>query len=382
MKRRRFTVCTAALTLISTMAAAQAQHHADWGNSGNPRVKMISGPDSSDSKLYLLAPGHYVQNPSDRADYWSPHVRPSPDFSHASQPRNITPLPRNRLGGTWRGAQPSTVQTTGGWCGTGYGCNHAPFYNEAAAYDQGRYDADNEYLWFIASQRAGRLINQSADLFDEGILLFRDGQYDRAAVKWLGAGDVNQGSAATRLHAGHAMFALGRYADGVIHLSRAFELSPSLAYKSYDVRDEYGDHAEFHSHLMRLKDHVARYPNDPAGLTMLGYVLFFTEGPGGSLRYLQRAAQLDPRSFFIPKLLNLARQASPADGIPLPQHPYSPPMAAPTQSGWQHDTSGNPPTTPSIRRTPPAYEVSPPVPQPRHKQPSQDPSEKVHLVRR
>ncbi|RIK66342.1 MAG: hypothetical protein DCC65_10245 [Planctomycetota bacterium] len=381
MMRRLFTVCAVVLLSVTGSLRAQRPYSQSWGNTDNPRVKMIARPESSDSKYYLLNPGHYVQNPSDRSDYWSPHYRAFPDYSDARSPRTINPLPRNRLGGAWGGAQvgyPYQSQWNDGACGGGYGCDHAPLYSEAAeAYNQGRYDADQEYLWAISAQRAGRLINQSADFFDEGILLFRDGQYDRAAIKWLGAGDVNQGSAATRLHAGHAMFALGRYAESVTHLARAFELSPSLAYKSFDIRDEYGDLAEFDRHLARLKDYVTRYPHDPAARTLLGYVLFYTDGPAPALPHLEYAGRLDPNSFFIPKLLTLARQASPAEGVQLPRRASRPvpapayPAAAPATSP-RRQISTPPPYGPAFRPAPP---------KPRAK-PNADPSEKVKLVMR
>ncbi len=315
MNRTLVPICLAmGIHTIAASASAQ-QGAAGWGVEQNPRVTMIARPEDpgrSQAELYMLRPGHYVVNPSDRPDYWSPHVRPFPDYSTQYQPRGLNRLPRNRIGGRSYSAAPSYGFGHGVNCGCAY-CA-PPYYgygDAAAAYNQGRYDADRQFLWHIAAQRAGRLINQSAEFFDEGILLFRDGHYDRAAIKWLGAADINQANAATRLHAGHAMFALGKYAEGVDLLARAFELSPMLAYRTYDVRDEYGDHEAFHQHLMALKSYVVHRPNDAAGLTMLGYILFYTEGPAASWRYFERAARLNPDDYFIPKLLTLARQASP-----------------------------------------------------------------------
>lgn len=297
------TVCAGA-----SSALAQSRSAGSWATDDNPYVHTIATPSQPESDLYLLSPGHYVYQPSGRADYWSPHIRPFPDYSTFSRPRGINPLRGNRLGSP-RGNFHSYSENYY-W---GPAVASAPCYgNVSDAYNQGRYDADHEYLWFIASQRAGRLINQAAEMFDEGILLFRDGHYDKAAVKWIGAGDTNQGSGAARLHAGHAMFALGRYAEGVEMLARAFELSPSLVYKTYDMRDEYGDPSDFDLHLANLKAQVLRRPTDPAAMAMLGYVLFYTDGPEAALPVLERATRLDPDSYFLPKLLTLARQASPA----------------------------------------------------------------------
>lgn len=302
------------LSVSVTAALAQNARHSAWSSSENPQVHTIASSADPGRELYLLSPGHYVYPPNGQADYWSPHVRSFPDYSSMRQPRNINPLSRNRLGGSW-----GTNRAYGGGYYWGPAVADSPCYGNgygdgdvADAYNQGRYDADHEYLWFIASQRAGRLINQSAEMFDEGILLFRDGHYERAAIKWIGAGDTNQGNAAARLHAGHAMFALGRYADGVEMLARAFELSPTLAYKTYDIRDEYGNQSDFELHLANLKARVVQRPTDPNAMAMLGYVLFFTDGPEEALPVLSRAVQLDPESYFVPKLQSLARQASPA----------------------------------------------------------------------
>ncbi len=175
------------------------------------------------------------------------------------------------------------------------------------AYIWGRNDANRYYVRQIALERAGQLLNQWRWKFDEAIIMFRDGQYDRAAINMLGAADKNHADAASRLHAGHSLFALRRYTESVDLLERAFELSPSLAYKSYDIRDEYGEKADFDAHLESLQDYVAEHRNEASAVTLLGYVTFYSEGPGAAYPYLQRAARLNPKSYFIPKLLPLAR---------------------------------------------------------------------------
>ena len=183
------------------------------------------------------------------------------------------------------------------------------------AYNQGRYDAQHDYLRHLADQRAGALLNQSAQAFDEGMEHFYFGRYDRAVIALLGAAEKNQGSAAARLHAGHALFALGRYDDAVRLIARAFELSPGLAYKSYDVRDEYGHVPDFDRQFATLTAVANARPNDAAAQTLLGYVTFYSGNPGGAYPALARAARLTPNSYFIPKLLDLARMTYPAAGV-------------------------------------------------------------------
>lgn len=301
------------------------------------RMEAAGGPAMTPNGApYQMGPGHYVVPGPDTPDYWSPHLRPFPDYSHERSPFS-TPLNRSSTPFRNYGRQPAggfaPVYGCGPVCGDRYS-SAAPFYGDtASAYNQGRYDADREYNWFLASQRAGRLLNQHSAMFDEGMTEFRNGNYEQAVVNWLGAAESNQSNAASRLHAGHAMFALGRYREGVEHIARAFELSPSLAYKSYDLRDEYGDKGEFDSHFSALRKFVANYPEDAAGVTMLGYVVFHTQGPGAALPVLERAGRLDRQSFFVPKLLNLARQASPTVRSERP--------AGTSKSKSKHKTAGS-----------------------------------------
>jgi tetratricopeptide (TPR) repeat protein len=204
-----------------------------------------------------------------------------------------------------------------------------------AAYEQGRYDADHEYLWYIAAQRAGRLLNQHKEIFDEGLIMFRDGRYDWSAIRLLGAAEKNHSSAASRLHAGHAVFALGRYDDATRLISRAFELAPSLAHKPYDIREEYGKKDDFDRHLAALRSYVRGHPDEAGAVTLLGYVTFYSEGPGAAYPHLRQAARLDPKSYFIPKLLTSARLASGMEQ----QKPPDAGADAPRQAEYRPDST-------------------------------------------
>ena len=92
---------------------------------------------------------------------------------------------------------------------------------------------------------------------------------------------------------------------------RAFELSPRLATSSYDIRSDYVNPADFYEHLTTLKRYVAGHADDADGITLLGYVQYYTEGPASAYRILKRAQTLRPKDTFIPKLLDVARMVSP-----------------------------------------------------------------------
>lgn len=311
-----------AIVVVSSTHPVRAQIHVVT----LPPPSDPAGAANVPAQPYLIGPGHYVMPAPYSPNNWSPHIRPFPDYSTLRQPL-VSP---NRSFGAY--ALP------GGACGSPY--LSAPYNGDVeSAYNQGHYDAEHEYLWFIASHRAGRLLNQSAAQFDEGIRFFRDGQYEKASVNWLGAADLNHDSAAPRLHAGHALFALGRFAEAVPLLERAFELQPMLAFKTYDIRDEYGDRSEFDEHLEALKRHVARHPSDSGALTLLGYVTYYTQGPSAADSILRRAMKRDPKSYFIPKLLDVSRRVGSASHD-RGHHDKKPVRQAPARRTKQPETRG------------------------------------------
>lgn len=329
MSRNLATVCFTALLAAPSPGLAQSTNRSpNRDRRSTTQQQRRDGHDefaAEPAEPYLLRPGHYVFPAPYSPDYWSPHIRPFPDYSHS------------RYGFDGRGSNRGVRQKgfsryergfyNRGYY-DGYPGGHGYGYDAEAAYNQGRYDADHEYLWFIAATRAGRLLNQYAEKFDLGVIQFREGNYDRALVNLLGAAEKNQANAASRLHAGHALFALGRYSEAASLIARAFELSPGLPYKTYDIRDEYGKKADFEAHLARLKLFVARHPNEIGGVTMLGYVTFYTEGPGKSYKYLKRAYSLSPTDMFIPKLLNIARLTDNSDSST-----YEEPQPSPQSGG-------------------------------------------------
>ncbi len=349
--------------LLITAAGAQSQvtenTPATTAESGRPPAPWLSSttqPAATGEPVepYLLRPGHYVLPGEYGPTYWSPHLRPFPDYSlHRQAPRRIATAQRYRYFRTPRGAYYPGYRYEAPTPYPSY-CGPVPYSGGywsdlREAYEQGRYDADHEYVWYIASQRAGGLLNQHRELFEQALIQFRQGRYDWAAIKLLGAAEKNHANAGSRLHAGHALFALGRYEEATKLVVRAFELSPSLVMRQYDIREEYGNSADFDRQLARLKNYVAARPDEAAPVTLLGYITFYTEGPAAAYPYLQRAAQLDRNSYFIPKLLPLARAASgmepppPRNDPPMDQQasPPAAPVATPKAA---------PPATPS--RTP------------------------------
>lgn len=270
-----------------------------------PRV--VDNP--ADQELLRMPQGYYIIAPDKyRPDNWSPRIRLRRDYSGQ---------------GFYRGSNGARYShRSGGYAPAyDYGCyGGGPAYYAgpdafADAYEQGRYDADHEYNDFIAAQRAARLLDGSKLQLSTGFEHFQKGRYDRAAIEWLGASKRNEGDAASRVHGGHALFAVGRYDEAVRLIARGFELAPLLAEANYDVRTDYANPADFENHLNTLKAYVAANPNDASATTLLGYVLAYTDGPAAANPWLERANQLNPNDFFIQKLLTVSRMVTPQSGV-------------------------------------------------------------------
>jgi len=176
----------------------------------------------------------------------------------------------------------------------------------------GFYTKERWYQWHLAQRRGTQLRDANRTIVDEGMRFFRMGDYQRAAITWLRASELDQGDAASRLAAGHALFALGRYSEANRLLAHAFELTPQLASLSYDIRKDYGNVRDFDEHLAALERFVAANPRDYHGRLLLGYILSYTYGPGYGYEHLQPVIQTVPSDSFAQKLWATAQMVGPA----------------------------------------------------------------------
>ncbi|MFO0973181.1 MAG: hypothetical protein U1A27_07070 [Phycisphaerae bacterium] len=206
---------------------------------------------------------------------------------------------------------PATAYPGSGYGRFGYGGYVSPRHLERRArlpYDTALHDAQSYHYLNQIIRRDESLQARGVTLTQQGTALFRAGDYQRAAMVLLDATQANHGDALARVRAGHAFFALAQYRPAVEQIRRAFELQPPLANLPYDLRDEYGRAGDFEQHAAALRQAAARRPDDASTVTMLGYVQYYTAGPGAALETLRRAKRLDPGNELIDKLLAVAEQ--------------------------------------------------------------------------
>lgn len=209
--------------------------------------------------------------------------------------------------------------------------------------------------WFEQYERELELgLNTYLKAFEFGHEAFSKGEYDRAARGYILAARQNQGDPASRLCAGNALIALGRYDEAAQLLRRAFELQPRMAYLPLDLRDEYGRAEDFHQHLSKVKtaaeaaeaafsaasgsssasapapaaaaaDTSTATPAAPAAFVdfaeqkaraadiwaLAGYMMHFSGRSADAADALGRAARLAPQDDWIRTLHDAARMTAP-----------------------------------------------------------------------
>jgi tetratricopeptide (TPR) repeat protein len=173
------------------------------------------------------------------------------------------------------------------------------YYGDSSPYGWGY---DYGYFEYLANERTNSLIHSGLTSRDRGLTAFREGRYREAVDAFRLACETNQGDPAAQLYAGHALFAIGRYRDGVRHLRRALELQPKIVFLTYDMRDDYRDRVEFDRQFAALESALRISPRDEDRLFMLGYVLYYGGQRDRAYAAFARLLRVNPRDSLAMKL--------------------------------------------------------------------------------
>jgi tetratricopeptide (TPR) repeat protein len=213
----------------------------------------------------------------------------------------------------------------------------------------------------------------------QGNYLFKAGYYLKASEHYRLALLDDPGSSEKKLLFGHSLFAIGNYSYASYALRRGIaELHAAQQPYEANVTEQFPSRRAFIQALRDLKRYVTYSPRDPAGLTVLGYVLFGVRGEERRCRdmflYLQRIDPNDPfAAFFLRQIRERAR---------FPQGPAT--ALDPSEARSESEDRGalpQPPVeaTPEPKRTPPPQPVAevPPAPPAPAKKPEAPPVAKV-----
>ena len=193
----------------------------------------------------------------------------------------------------------------GGPNGGGYGGYGGGYGGNFAWQAGGGWTGDPNYgYWeYQGDARTNSLVSGALTSRDRGLAAFRDGRYREAADAFRLACETNQGDPAAELYAGHALFAIGRYHDGVKYLRRALELQPRIAFLTFDMRDDYRDRTEFEQQFKALEEALRIAPRDEDRLFMLGYVLYYGGQRDRAYEPFARLLRIDPRDSVARRLM-------------------------------------------------------------------------------
>ena len=136
--------------------------------------------------------------------------------------------------------------TYGGYGYDSYGSYDSRF---EAGYRQGRFYGRRE---MEAELSAPRFLSNYQFTMQTGTESFRAGDYSSSARHFILAARLDNGDAVSRIRGGHALVAVGRYREASTLIARALQLQPKLPYLSRDIRNEYGQKADFGQHFEQL----------------------------------------------------------------------------------------------------------------------------------
>ncbi len=137
------------------------------------------------------------------------------------------------------------------------------------------YGRDDEGSYYDPASDPGE---SEADVWLRlGEVLFRSGDFERAAEAFRKAVAAAPDAALPRIALGVTLFALGSYAEAAVHLRWGIELDPGLLEARVDRRSFYADPKTFDRRLEALLDYLVEHPFDAPAHFVAGYMLYFTE---------------------------------------------------------------------------------------------------------
>jgi tetratricopeptide (TPR) repeat protein len=141
----------------------------------------------------------------------------------------------------------------------------------------------------------------------KGDYYFKAGYYLKASEHYRLALLEDPTSPDKKLAFGHSLFAIGNYSYASYALRRGVaQLDPDESFEA-EIESLFASNRAFVQALRDLKRYVTYSPRDPAGLTVLGYVLYTVDGEEERCRdmflYLQRLDRNDPfAGYFLEQL--------------------------------------------------------------------------------
>ena len=165
----------------------------------------------------------------------------------------------------------------------------------------------------------------------KGDYYFKAGYYYKASEHYRLAVQQNPTSPDKILRFGHSLFAIGNYSYASYALRKGLSRMDPSKHFTPELASLFPSDRDFVQVLRDLKVYVTYRPRDPAGLTVLSYVLFTIPSEHKRCRellgYLRRHDKDDPSVAFM--LHQLRQRDAPVADVPPPQLDPLPPVEVP-----------------------------------------------------
>ena len=134
----------------------------------------------------------------------------------------------------------------------------------------------------------------------------------QGAASLVGTGDLSSTALVVTLGTAvldglGALTASGLYSEAMVHVRRAFELSPQLIYRPLNHRASYTYPDDYDDHVERLQEHVNSHPDDDEAVILLAYQLFFSDTPKDATEPMSRVKELATKDGFARRLWEAAK---------------------------------------------------------------------------
>jgi tetratricopeptide (TPR) repeat protein len=159
------------------------------------------------------------------------------------------------------------------------------------------------------------LDTMDASFLEQGLAVFWEGRYEEAQRLFVRALLTGQDEAAAEVAYSFVHFALQDYDVAGMALRRAITLEPELLDAPPDIRNLYGNPADFAVHMASLRDYVAGSLGERTSVFLLAYLEYATGAPDAALTLLDQLRAEDKGDTYVHLLRDAITRAAAVDGV-------------------------------------------------------------------
>jgi tetratricopeptide (TPR) repeat protein len=145
-----------------------------------------------------------------------------------------------------------------------------------------------------AQQRENARRERAKLMVKNGIRLFAQGNYKRAADRFREAIDLSPDDPTPHFYLAQARFALRQYGEAAQSVKSGLRVGPDWLNLDFDMSTLYGDEKDLREQLAQLAGELRANPLERDALFLLGYELFVTGQKDKAKTLLAQSAKVEP----------------------------------------------------------------------------------------